>query len=37
MARGQDGCRPRIHLGRLAGFKNWKRGGSWVNVLGLAL
>lgn len=24
------------HLGRLAGFKNWKRGGSWVNVLGLA-
>jgi hypothetical protein len=20
------------HLGRLAGFKNWKRGGSWVNV-----
>lgn len=21
------------HLGRLAGFKNWKRGGSWVNVL----
>jgi hypothetical protein len=22
------------HLGRLAGFKNWKRQGSWVNVLG---
>jgi len=21
------------HLGRLAGFKNWKRGGRWVNVL----
>lgn len=21
------------HLGRLAGFKNWKRGGEWVNVL----
>ena len=21
------------HLGRLAGFKNWKRDGSWVNVL----
>jgi hypothetical protein len=21
------------HLGRLAGFKNWKRGGNWVNVL----
>ena len=21
------------HLGRLAGFKNWKRGGTWVNVL----
>jgi len=21
------------HLGRLAGFKNWKRGGQWVNVL----
>lgn len=21
------------HLGRLAGFKNWKRAGSWVNVL----
>ena len=20
------------HLGRLAGFKNWKRGGGWVNV-----
>jgi hypothetical protein len=20
------------HLGRLAGFKNWKRGGEWVNV-----
>lgn len=22
------------HLGRLAGFKNWKRGGCWVNVRG---
>lgn len=21
------------HLGRLAGFKNWKRGGVWVNVI----
>jgi hypothetical protein len=21
------------HLGRLAGFRNWKRGGTWVNVL----
>jgi hypothetical protein len=21
------------HLGRLAGFKNWKRGGVWVNVM----
>jgi hypothetical protein len=21
------------HLGRLAGFKNWKRGGTWVNVM----
>jgi len=21
------------HLGRLAGFKNWKRGGTWINVL----
>jgi hypothetical protein len=21
------------HLGRLSGFKNWKRGGTWVNVL----
>jgi len=21
------------HLGRLAGFKNWKRGGTWVHVL----
>ena len=23
------------HLGRLAGFRNWKRGGCWVNVLAL--
>jgi hypothetical protein len=23
------------HLGRLAGFKNWKRGGCWVNVLAI--
>jgi hypothetical protein len=21
------------HLGRLAGFKNWKRGGGWINVV----
>ena len=21
------------HLGRLAGFRNWKRGGCWVNVV----
>jgi hypothetical protein len=25
------------HLGRLAGFKNWKRDGVWVNVLGCHL
>jgi hypothetical protein len=25
------------HLGRLAGFKNWKRGGVWVNVLDASL
>jgi len=25
------------HLGRLAGFKNWKRCGCWVNVLGCAM
>ncbi|MCP4547311.1 MAG: hypothetical protein GY835_12705, partial [bacterium] len=25
------------HLGRLAGFKNWKRNGTWVNVLGASL
>ncbi len=25
------------HLGRLAGFKNWKRGGTWVNLLGASL
>ena len=24
------------HLGRLAGFKNWKREGQWVNVLALS-
>jgi hypothetical protein len=24
------------HLGRLAGFKNWKRGGTWVNVLAVS-
>ena len=25
------------HLGRLSGFKNWKRGGPWVNVLDASL
>jgi hypothetical protein len=25
------------HLGRLAGFKNWKRSGCWVNVLGCCM
>ena len=25
------------HLGRLAGLKNWKRGGTWVNVLASTL
>ena len=25
------------HLGRLAGFKNWKRCGCWVNVLGCGM
>ena len=25
------------HLGRLAGFKNWKRRGTWVNVLAASL
>ncbi|MCP4545490.1 MAG: hypothetical protein GY835_03355 [bacterium] len=25
------------HLGRLAGFKNWKRNGTWVNVLAATL
>jgi len=25
------------HLGRLAGFKNWKRGGAWVNVVATSL
>ena len=25
------------HLGRLAGFKNWKRGGDWVNVVASTL
>jgi hypothetical protein len=25
------------HLGRLAGFKNWKRGGTWVNVMASSL
>jgi len=25
------------HLGRLAGFKNWKRGGTWVNVVASTL
>ena len=38
---GQFGADPASvsgeHLGRLAGFKNWKRGGCWVNVLGCCL
>ncbi len=24
------------HLGRLAGFKNWKRSGAWVNIVGMS-
>jgi hypothetical protein len=24
------------HLGRLAGFKNWKRAGAWVNIVGVS-
>lgn len=38
---GQFGADPASisgeHLGRLAGFKNWKRCGCWVNVLGCCL
>jgi hypothetical protein len=30
---GDPGSVSGEHLGRLAGFKNWKRGGCWVNVL----
>jgi len=30
---GDPGSVSGEHLGRLAGFKNWKRGGNWVNVL----
>jgi hypothetical protein len=36
LARRLGGDRASVsgeHLGRLAGFKNWKRGGCWVNVL----
>ena len=29
---GDPGSVSGEHLGRLAGFKNWKRGGGWVNV-----
>jgi hypothetical protein len=29
---GDPGSVSGEHLGRLAGFKNWKRGGCWVNV-----
>jgi hypothetical protein len=34
---GDPGSVSGEHLGRLAGFKNWKRGGCWVNVIGSAL
>lgn len=30
---GDPGSVSGEHLGRLAGFKNWKRGGCWVNVV----
>lgn len=36
LARELGGDRASVsgeHLGRLAGFKNWKRGGCWVNVI----
>lgn len=36
LARRLGGDRASVsgeHLGRLAGFKNWKRGGCWVNVV----
>lgn len=36
LARRLDGDHASVsgeHLGRLAGFKNWKRGGCWVNVV----
>lgn len=36
LARRLSGDRASVsgeHLGRLAGFKNWKRSGCWVNVL----
>jgi hypothetical protein len=29
---GDPGAVSGEHLGRLAGFKNWKRGGCWVNI-----
>lgn len=32
-AGGDPGSTSGEHLGRLAGFKNWKRGGVWINVL----
>lgn len=32
-ANADQGSSSGEHLGRLAGFKNWKRGGVWVNVL----
>ncbi|MBI4478050.1 MAG: hypothetical protein HY654_12805 [Acidobacteria bacterium] len=33
---GDPGSVSGEHLGRLAGFKNWKRGGCWVNVLAVS-
>lgn len=36
LARGLDGDPASVsgeHLGRLAGFKNWKRSGCWINVI----
>lgn len=34
---GDPGSISGEHLGRLPGFKNWKRGGVWVNVLATSL